>query len=75
MQGETRYSNRYMAWAFIEAANFSIRHSDKAKNYYLTKEKATKAIVAREALAHKLARGCYWVMRNQQAFNQDRGWH
>ena len=31
MQGETRYSNRYLARAFIEATNFSIRHSDKAK--------------------------------------------
>ena len=53
-------------------SNFVIRHSEKAKRFYLKKEKTTNAIVARKALAHKLARGCYWVMRKQQAFNQDR---
>ena len=67
--------NCYLAWAFIEAANFAIRHSDKAKSYYLKKEKATNAIVARKVLAHKLARGCYWVMRNQQAIYPGRVFH
>ena len=63
--------NRYLAWAFIEAANFAIRHSDKAKRFYLKKSKATNPIVARKALAHKIARACYWVMRNQEDFNED----
>jgi transposase len=71
-ENNRKNGNRYLAWAFIEAANFAIRHSEKAKRFYLKKEKATNAIVARKALAHKLARGCYWVMRKQQAFNQDR---
>jgi len=63
--------DKYLAWAFIEAANFAIRHSEKAKRFYLKKAKATNSIVARKALAHKLARACYWVMRNQEAFNED----
>ncbi len=71
-ENNRKNGNRYLAWAFIEAANFAIRHNEKAKRFYLKKEKATNAIVARKALAHKLARGCYWVMRKQQAFNPDR---
>lgn len=71
-ENNRKNGNRYLAWAFIEAANFAIRRSDKAKRFYLKKEKATNVIVARKALAHKLARGCYWVMRNQEAFDQDR---
>ena len=71
-ENNRKNGNRYLAWAFIEAANFAIRRSEKAKRFYLKKEKATNAIVARKALAHKLARGCYWVMRNQEAFDQDR---
>jgi transposase len=74
-ENNRKNGNRYLAWAFIEAANFAIRHSEKAKRFYLKKEKATNAIIARKALAHKLARGCYWVMRNQEAFNQDRVFH
>ena len=71
-ENNRKNGNRYLAWAFIEAANFAIRRSEKARRFYLKKEKATNAIVARKALAHKLARGCYWVMRNQQAFDQNK---
>jgi transposase len=71
-ENNRKNGNRYLAWAFIEAANFAIRRSDKAKRFYLKKAKATHAIVARKALAHKLARGCYWVMRNREAFDQQR---
>lgn len=74
-ENNRKNGNRYLAWAFIEAANFAVRYSDRAKRFYLKKEKATNAIVARKALAHKLARGCYWVMRNQQAFQQERVFH
>jgi transposase len=71
-ENNRKNGNRYLAWAFIEAANFAVQRSDKARRFHLKKEKATNAIVARKALAHKLARGCYWVMRNQEAFDQDR---
>ena len=74
-ENNRKNGNRYLAWAFIEAANFAVRYSDKAKRFYLKKEKSTNSIIARKALAHKLARSCYWVMRNQEAFNQDRVFH
>lgn len=74
-ENNRKNGNRYLAWAFIEAANFAVRYSEPAKRFYLKKEKATKAIVARKALAHKLARGCYWVMRKQEAFDQERVFH
>jgi len=74
-ENNRKNGNRYLAWAFIEAANFAVRYNDKAKRFYLKKEKATNSIIARKALAHKLARSCYWVMRNQEAFNQDRVFH
>jgi len=70
-ENNRKNGNRYLAWAFIEAANFAIRHSAKAKRFYLKKAKATNPIVARKALAHKIARACYWVMRNQEDFNED----
>jgi transposase len=70
-ENNRKNGNKYLAWAFIEAATFAIRHSDKANHFYHKKAKATNPIVAKKALAHKLARACYWVMRNQINFNED----
>jgi transposase len=70
-ENNRKNGNKYLAWAFIEAATFTIRHSDKANRFYHKKLNATHPIVARKALAHKLARACYWVMRNQEDFNED----
>lgn len=72
-ENNRKNGNRYLAWAFIEAATFAIRHSNKANRFYHKKRKATNPIVARKALAHKIARACYWGMRNQEDFNEDRG--
>ncbi len=70
-ENNRKNGNKYLAWAFIEAANFAIRHSEKANRFYEKKKQATNMIVARKALAHKIARASYWVMRNQQDFNED----
>jgi len=69
-ENNKKNGNRYLAWAFIEAANFAIIHSDKANQYYHKKTKATNMIVARKAIAHKLARASYWVMRDQVDFDE-----
>jgi len=70
--GNRKCGNRHLAWAFVEAANFAIRWEPRAKRYYERKKAKTNAIVARKALAHKLARACYHVMRDQVAFSAER---
>jgi transposase len=70
-ENNRKNGNKYLIWAFIEAATFAIRHGDKANHYYHKKRKTTNPIVAKKALAHKFARACYWVMRNQVDFNED----
>lgn len=70
-ENNRKNGNKYLAWGFIEAANFAIRRSEKARRFYDKKKQATNMIVARKALAHKLARASYWVMRNQEDFNED----
>ncbi|MCP4340455.1 MAG: IS110 family transposase [Desulfobulbaceae bacterium] len=74
-ENNRKNGNKYLAWAFIEAANFAIQHNDKARSFYQKKSKATNVIVARKALAHKLARACYWVMKKKQPFNEDLIFH
>lgn len=70
-ENNRKNGNKYLAWAFIEAANFAVRRSPKAKAFYQRKLKKTNCIVARKALAHKLARACYWMMKRQVKFDEN----
>jgi len=71
-QHNRKNGNKYLAWAFIEAANFAIQRSDKANAFYHRKSSQTNIIVARKALAHKLARACYWILRNGVVYDENR---
>ena len=61
--------NKYLAWAFVEAANFAIRYNERAKRFYQRKAEKRNRIVALKAIAHKLARASYYVMRDQVPFD------
>ena len=68
-QGNTKNGNKYLSWAFVEAANFAIRFSSKIKSFYQRKKAKSKGVVAIKAVAHKLCRACYYIMRDQVPFN------
>jgi transposase len=70
--GNVKNGNAYLAWAFIEAANFARRYCPEAKRFYERKKAKTNNIVATKALAHKLARACYHVLREQKPFEVKR---
>jgi transposase len=67
-QGNVKNGNKYLAWAFVEAANFAVRYNSQIKRYYQRKKEKTNGVVAIKAGAHKLARACYYVMRDQVPF-------
>jgi transposase len=67
-EGNTKNGNRYLAWAFVEAANFAVRSCEAARRFYQRKKAARNSIVAIKAVAHKLARACYHMLRNQEPF-------
>ncbi len=58
-------------WAFIEAATFAIRSYPAANRFYQRKKATTMAVVARKALAHKLARAAYFVLRDGVPFRPE----
>jgi transposase len=68
-QGNVKNGNRYLAWAFIEAAHFASRYCPEAKRFYERKKARTNSIVATKALAHKLARACYHMLKENQPFD------
>ncbi len=63
-----RNGNKYLSWAFAEAADFARRFDSEAKAYYDRKRRRTNAPVAYSALANKLARAAYYIMRDEVPF-------
>ena len=70
--GNVKNGNRYLAWAFVEAAQFARRYSDQAKRFYDRKRAQTNTAVATKALAHKLARACYHMLKQNASFDAAR---
>ncbi len=71
-KGNKKSGNKYLAWAFSEAAEQSRRHYAEARAYYNRKLQKTNRMVAHNALAHKLARAAYYVMRDEVDFKPEK---
>jgi len=70
-EGNRKNGNKYLAWAYVEAAHFAIRACKKAHSFYQRKKSKTNGAVATKALSNKLARASYYIMRDQRAFDQN----
>ena len=71
-QGNTKNGNKYLAWAFVEAAHFAMRYEPQIRQFYQRKHAKTNVFVALKAVAHKLARACYYMMRDAVPFDVTR---
>jgi transposase len=71
-KGNTKNGNKYLSWAFVEAANFAIRYEPLIARFYQRKKAKSHAVVAIKAVAHKLSRACYYVMRDEVPFDVGR---
>jgi transposase len=71
-EGYTKNGNPYLSWAFMEAANLAMRFSAEAKRFYERKRARTNPILARKALAHKLARACFHMLKERKPFDVSR---
>jgi len=71
-KGNARNGNRYLSWAFTEAAHFAIRCEPLAKKYYERKKARSNPMVALRTVAHKIARACFYVIRDQVPFEVTR---
>lgn len=68
-EGNTKNGNKYLAWAFVEAANFALRYCAEAKRFYERKKARTNRVVAIKALAHKLARASFHILKEHKPFD------
>jgi transposase len=64
--------NKYLAWAFSEASALGIRFDETIRAYYNRKAAKTNFMTARSALAHKICRAAYYIMRDRVPFDKRR---
>jgi transposase len=71
-RGNAKNGNKYLAWAFMEAAHYAAIWSPPIRRYYQRKQTRAHVLVAKKAVANKLARACYHMLRNQEPFDVKR---
>ena len=64
--------NKYLAWAFVEAANFAKRYDEQCRKWYDRKEAKTGPVIATKALACKLAKAAWHVIRESSTYDPQR---
>jgi transposase len=64
--GNVKNGNPYLAWAYMEAAQFALRFQPEAQRFYQRKlaKSRNNTVLARKAVAHQLSRACYYIMRD-----------
>ena len=67
-RGNRKNGNPYLGWAWVEATHFAIRYHAPVRRFYERKKAHTHQVVALKAVAHKLARAGYYVMRDRVPF-------
>ena len=68
----TKIGNAHLKWAFSEAAVLLLKNNEPAKKYLTkiaTRHGKGKAL---SILAHKLGRAVYYMLKHQEAFNQEK---
>jgi transposase len=70
--GNRKNGNKYLSWAYVEAANYSRRFCEEAKKYYQRKHAKGNSAIATKALAAKLCRAAYFIMQDHVEFDVKR---
>jgi transposase len=68
-QGNRKNGSKYLAWAFMEAAHYAAIWSPQVKRYYQRKQAKSHILVAKKAVANKLARACYHMLKRGEVFD------
>ena len=71
-ENNEKCGNKYLAWAFVEAANFAQRHDAACRKFYDRKKAQVNGIVATKALACKLAKAAWHMMSQNTPYDGSR---
>lgn len=67
--GNAKAGNKYLSWAFSEAAHFAIQYEPLAQRFYDRKKAKTNGIIAIRAVARKMARATWMMLKHQTPYD------
>ena len=71
-ENNAKCGNRYLSWAFVEAAQFAQRYDENCRRWYDRKKARTSTVIATKALACKLAKAAWHIMAKQTDYDAAR---
>lgn len=71
-RGNKKNGNKYLAWAFMEAAHYAAIWSPEIKRFYQKRKAKRHILVAKKTVANKLAKACYHMLTRQEPFDVHR---
>jgi len=71
-ENNSKCGNKYLAWAFVEAANFARRYDAQCRQWSDRKAAKTSKVIATKALACKLAKAAWHVMSQGSDYDAER---
>lgn len=71
-RNNAKCGNKYLAWAFVEAANFAKRYDERCRQWFDRKAAKTNNVLATKALACKLAKAAWYLMSEETDYEATR---
>ena len=71
-ENNSKCGNKYLAWAFVEGANFARRYDPQCRRWYDRKVAKTSNVIATKALACKLAKAAWYLMAEGTEYESKR---
>jgi transposase len=71
-ENNSKCGNKYLAWAFVEAANFARRSDEQCRKWFDRKVAKTSNVIATKALACKLAKAAWFLMAETTDYDPKR---
>ena len=68
----SKCGNKYLSWAFVEAANFARRSDLQVRKWFERKAAKTSTVIATKALACKLAKAAWYLMAEGTSYDPAR---
>jgi transposase len=71
-ENNSKCGNKYLSWAFVEAANFARRFDERCRKWFDRKTVRTSNVIATKALACKLAKAAWYLMAEGTDYDSKR---
>ena len=68
-KGNVKNGNKYLSWAYVEAANFAARFDPQIGKYMQRKTARKNRCVATKSIAAKLAKANFYMLKEQKEYN------